>query len=33
MRQNQEKINKKYHLDDLAASIILQSWLNENMIS
>ena len=33
MRQNQGKINKKYHLDDLAASIILQSWLNENMIS
>jgi len=33
MRQNHEKINKKYHLDDLAASIILQSWLNENMIS
>ena len=33
MRQNQGKINKKYHLDDLSASIILQSWLNENMIS
>ena len=33
MRQNHEKINKKYHLDDVSASIILQSWLNENMIS
>ena len=33
MRKSQQKINKKYHLDDLSASIILQSWLNENMIS
>ncbi|MEC9205785.1 MAG: Holliday junction resolvase RuvX [Pseudomonadota bacterium] len=33
MRQTHEQINKRSHFDDLSASIILQSWLNENMIS
>ena len=33
IRKSQYKISKKPYLDDLSASIILQSWLNENMIS
>ena len=33
MRKSNYKISKKEDLDDLAASIILQSWFNENMIS
>ena len=33
MRKSQYKINKKDDLDDYSASIILQSWFNENMIN
>ena len=33
MRKSQYKISKKDDLDDYSASIILQSWFNENMIN
>ena len=33
MRKSNYKISKKEDLDDLAASLILQSWFNENMIN
>ena len=33
MRKSNYNISKKEDLDDLAASIILQSWFNENMIN
>ena len=32
MRKSQYNIKKKSDLDDLSASIILESWFNENMI-
>lgn len=32
MRKSQYNIKKKDDLDDLSASIILESWFNENMI-
>ncbi len=32
MRKSQYNIKKKGDLDDLSASIILESWFNENMI-
>ena len=33
LRKSNYNISKKEDLDDLAASIILQSWFNENMIN
>ena len=33
MRKSNYKINQKVNLDDLSASIILQSWFNENMVN
>ena len=33
IRKSDYNISKKDNLDDLSASIILQSWFNENMIS
>jgi putative Holliday junction resolvase len=33
IRKSDYKISKKDNLDDLSASIILESWFNENMIN
>ena len=33
MRKSNYKISQKVNLDDLSASIILQSWFNENMVN
>ena len=33
IRKSDYNISKKDNLDDLSASIILESWFNENMIS
>ena len=33
IRKSEYNIGKKENLDDLSASIILQSWFNENMIT
>jgi len=33
MRESNYNIRKKDNLDDLSASIILQSWFNENMLT
>jgi len=33
MRKKDEKVKKRFDFDDLSASLILQSWLNENMIN
>ena len=32
IRKSQYNIKKKSDLDDLSASVILESWFNENMI-
>jgi RNase H-fold protein (predicted Holliday junction resolvase) len=33
VRRSNYNISKKDSLDDLSASIILESWFNENMVS
>ena len=33
IRKSDYNISKKDNLDDLSASIILESWFNENMIN